>query len=100
HYSCDLVWFSIPIFLSSSPRARVEQGLVMALGLLPLGVILYQRFKSRAWFETPEMPLNHTWAPPAVEEVAPPPVAPIDDRPDTLGVSSAVSRFLRAAGIR
>jgi len=99
HYSFDLVWFAIPIFLSSAPRARFEQGMVIVLGLLPLGVILYQRIKSGTWLETSKDSLNRVWEPPAVEDVGSPTVAPESDRPGVQRASLIVSRFLPVAGI-
>jgi hypothetical protein len=97
HYAFDLVWFSLPIFFSSSPRAKFEQGLVLLLGLLPLGVILYQRLRSPSWVDSSKESLNRTWEPPTVEAVAAPGAA-IHDHP-VHGATPHVLRFLPVAGL-
>lgn len=70
HYAFDFTQFSIPIFVSSAVRARFEQGLLILMLLVPLGVILAARFRSQRWGEIPAEYLNQAWQPRVAEEAA------------------------------
>lgn len=99
HYTFDLVWFAIPAFHSSSSRAMFEQGLLIVLGLFPLGVVLGQRMRSPSFVDRSKEALNSAWEPPAVESAPSPledvvPVSATTDR-----VSPNVLRFLPVAGL-
>src|SRR5205814_9410111 len=68
HYTFDAVLMSLPIFASSTPRAHVEQGLLILLILVPLWVVLIARLRQQKWIDLPENLRNGEWTPPVVEE--------------------------------
>jgi MFS family permease len=70
HYVYDLVWFSLPIFVSSGTTARVSQALVVLCAFAPVWVILAARVRMGRWVELPATLLNGAWTPPPAE-VAP-----------------------------
>jgi hypothetical protein len=94
HYAFDLVWFAMPIFMSSAPRARVEQVLVIVLAFVPLGITLVARARAGRWTEVPGDALNGAWTPPL--RTSPPPEAP---EPQRTVLSPAVKRWLPLAGL-
>ena len=96
HYGFDLVWFSLPIFLSSAPRALFEQVIVIALGLIPLWIVLARRLKMRRWVETPQESLNSAWLPRPAADV---PATAVYERPDARPVPVHVWRWIPAAGL-
>lgn len=63
HFTYDVVWFSLPLFVSTAPHAWVNQLLVITLALIPLWVILFARFKKGAWSLLPTSALNSVWQP-------------------------------------
>ena len=67
HYAFDLVWFAMPIFLSSAPRARFEQVMVIVLAFVPLAITIIARARAGRWREVPEESFNRSWSPPAKE---------------------------------
>src|SRR5438034_1828918 len=69
HYTYDTVWMSLPLFVSSSGRARFEQIVVILLVLVPLWAVLAARLRSRRWMEMPAESWNGAWKPLEIEEV-------------------------------
>jgi hypothetical protein len=94
HYAFDLVWFSMPIFMSSAPRARIEQVFVLVLAFLPLGIALLARARAGAWKEIPETLRNGAWKPQAA-----PPAAHVDESHQPSLIAPAVARLLPVAGL-
>jgi hypothetical protein len=74
HAVFDLVLFAIPLFLVDAPGAGVQRALVIAAGLVPLGVIVVRRWRARGWGELAAELRNEAWqpAPPAAPAAAPP----------------------------
>lgn len=69
HFSYDLTWFSVPLFASQG--AWASKFLVVALGLVPLGIVLVARFRHGRLAEAPEGAYNRAWRPaPAEQEAA------------------------------
>ena len=65
HATFDLSLFSIPLFLVDAPGARLQQALVIAAALVPLGVVAVRRWHAGAWRELPEALRNGGWRPQA-----------------------------------
>ena len=65
HATFDLTLFAIPVFLVDSPHAFGQQVLIVAAGLVPLGIIVWRRVQAGAWRELPESLRNGAWQPPA-----------------------------------
>jgi hypothetical protein len=68
HFTFDVVWMSLPIFVSSAPGVWISQGLVGAFTLIPLGAVLYGRLRTGEWGALPERFYNRTWSPTEAEE--------------------------------
>ncbi len=72
HFLYDLSLTSVVLFES---HARIDQAVIVALGLVPLGVVLWARSLGRARAKPPEEAYNRAWAParpaPAAEPGAP-----------------------------
>lgn len=71
HFVFDVVWFALPLFVSSAPGIWIDQSLVILLTLVPLWIVLYARWRSGAWSEIKEEHYNRSWQPPAKEEPEP-----------------------------
>jgi hypothetical protein len=63
HALFDLVLFSIPLFLVDAPGSGLQRGLVIAAGLVPLGVLLVRRASAGAWGELAAQLRNAAWRP-------------------------------------
>jgi len=63
HFVYDVIWMSLPIFLSSSKNAWINQFIVIILTSIPLLIILFARLKTKKWTELPEESLNKSWKP-------------------------------------
>ncbi len=73
HFAFDVVWFALPIFLTASGTAWLDQALVVVLTLLPLWLVLVRRLQMRAWTEAPATVWNQAWqAPPPLKATAEP----------------------------
>src|SRR6266446_526093 len=95
HFAYDATWMALPLFVSSTGRARVEQLIVIVAVLVPLWAVFRGRLRVGRWIETPADALNAAWRPPEVQEALQPevsvqPVAAINPR---------LSRVLPVAGL-
>lgn len=61
HALFDLTLFAIPLFLVDAPGAFGQRALVIAAGLVPLAVVLAQRFRAGAWTELAQGSRNGGW---------------------------------------
>jgi len=64
HFFYDLILMSLPLFVSSSAHAWVNQTIVIALGLIPLIIVLIARLRSGTWSTITTDTLNKSWEPP------------------------------------
>jgi hypothetical protein len=71
HYAYDATWMSLPLFISSTGRARIEQLIVIIAVLVPLWAVFRGRLRVGQWIETPAEALNGSWKPPEVVEPLP-----------------------------
>lgn len=63
HFAYDVVWFALPLFVSSAPGVWIDQVLVIILALVPLWVILIRRVKTGRWRRLTESAFNRSWKP-------------------------------------
>ncbi len=68
HVVYDLIWFSLPLFTSTSPSAWLNKIMIIVMGLLPLIIIAYARFKHGKWNQFEEEHRNKTWQPTEIVE--------------------------------
>jgi len=76
HFTFDVVWFAIPVFMAKAPGIWFQQFMIVALTLTPLWVVLWRRVQAGRWLELPSEYWNAAWTPPPQRETAPEP-API-----------------------
>jgi Type II CAAX prenyl endopeptidase Rce1-like len=86
HYTFDVVWMAMPLFVSNTAGIWVDRAIVIALTLIPLWIVLGARVRAGAWTELPSQLRNAEWTPPPPRELPPPvPAAsvatPIGNRP-------------------
>ncbi len=70
HFTYDLALFSIPLFASDAPGIGFDRAVVILVGLLPLGIVLFARRKGRARADAPDWAYNRAWTPPTTPAVA------------------------------
>lgn len=63
HFAYDVIWFSIPIFVSFAPDTLLYKILIIIGALLPLLYVLFARLKKGKWNHLPESAHNHAWQP-------------------------------------
>lgn len=95
HYTFDVVWFALPIFLAKAPGIRMQQAMVVVMTLVPLWVVLFRRIQAGRWTTLSDADRSAAWTPPPAPERAPAPPAvagyTLGDRAKTvwLGVGAA-----------
>ncbi|MGB8366800.1 MAG: type II CAAX endopeptidase family protein, partial [Candidatus Babeliales bacterium] len=63
HFIYDVIWFSIPIFISSAPGALINKSFIIFFALTPLWVVLRARLKIGHWTTIVKNNLNKYWQP-------------------------------------
>lgn len=83
HFTYDVAWFALPLFVSSAPGIWVDRLLVLFLAGVPLWVVLAARWRAGRWTEVPAEAYNEAWRPPVEPEVekAPLPQPPLREDP-------------------
>jgi hypothetical protein len=94
HAIFDLVLFAIPVFLVHSPYAFLQQALIVAAGLVPVAIVLWNRSRAGAWRELPQALRNDAWRPPVPAPAQPPPEAA--RRAPASRIGGAAAAFQRA----
>lgn len=94
HFAFDVVWFALPLFVSSAPGIWVDQVLVIILALVPLWIVLGRRIFAKSWAEISEQHLNRSWQPPVTIEPA-----PREEKAEVGTIHPLVVRLLPVAGI-
>ena len=84
HYAFDVVWFAIPLFVSTAPGLWVDQVLVVIFALAPVAAIGVVGWRAGKWSALSPDKLNGAWkpVPPLQPEVAPD--APPDRSPPAM----------------
>ena len=95
HFTYDTVWMSLPLFVSSTARAHIEQAIVLLVVLVPLWVVLVNRVRLGAWTEVPEESRNGAWRPRETPEAQPETAAVAEQT----SILTSVLRLLPVAGI-
>ncbi len=104
HFAIDVVFISMPLWVSSAPGLWDDRLLVAALTLVPLWAILTARWRHGRWAPVSEENLNRSWTPPPAR---PRPAAAVARQPGVgaprrkalwaLGVAGAVAWIVLAA---
>ncbi len=63
HFAYDVVWMSLPIFVSSAPGSWINQTFIIILTLIPLLIVLFSRLKIGNWHEVSNNARNNAWQP-------------------------------------
>lgn len=69
HYVYDIMWFSLPIFISHASNALINKLIVITLALVPLWIVLISRFKVGAWLSLPTNVYNYAWQPAQIQPI-------------------------------
>ncbi len=64
HFTFDVVWFALPVFIASAPGIRFQQFMIVALTLVPLWVVLWRRYQAGGWTTLSPDDRNAAWVPP------------------------------------
>ena len=63
HYAYDVVWMSLPLFVSTASGVWVDRTLVIILALVPLGAVILARMRTGKWKSVSAFALNASWRP-------------------------------------
>jgi hypothetical protein len=63
HVVYDIIWFSIPIFISSAPHALLYKIIIIVCSLLPLLIVAYGRIQQGRWTDLHDNQTNAAWQP-------------------------------------
>ncbi len=74
HYTFDVVWFALPIFIARAPGVWIQKAMVILLTLVPLWVVLWRRVQVGRWTALSPDDRNAAWTPPPPVERVPAPV--------------------------
>jgi len=66
HFIYDVVWFSIPIFVSLAPGALLNKCFIIFFALTPLWIVLRARINIGSWTKIIKNNLNAAWHPPLI----------------------------------
>ena len=66
HCVYDIIWFSLPIFVSQAPQALTYKIIIILITLFPLLYVLYARAKQKIWSQLSDAHTNAAWQPSAV----------------------------------
>ncbi|MEP7304871.1 MAG: hypothetical protein ABJA98_05085 [Acidobacteriota bacterium] len=64
HFAFDVVWFALPIFLTTAPGVWFQRAMVVTMTLVPLWIVLWRRLQSREWTVLARSDRNAAWMPP------------------------------------
>ena len=96
HYAFDVVWFAIPLFVSTASGIWFDRFMVVALTFVPLWIVFTARLRRRRWEELPADALNAAWTPPPAVATPEPVGRP---RPEAAALTGRVLGMWAAAGI-
>lgn len=63
HVIYDIVWFSLPLFISTASSARANQLLIIILSLIPIFIIAYYWIRNKNWSTLTDAVYNSSWQP-------------------------------------
>ena len=64
HFTYDVALMALPLFAASAGGVWIDRTLVVLLGLLPLWVVLWRRWRAGRWSDLPAELRNGGWQPP------------------------------------
>jgi hypothetical protein len=97
HFTFDVVWFALPIFLADAPGIWIQKTMVVLMTLVPLWVVLWRRTQVGRWTELSPTDLNAAWTPPPAPLVEPQDFTP--QAVTTEGLSPRMMKAWLAAGV-
>ncbi len=81
HFLYDLSLFSLPLFAAETSTIWISRVVVIAVGVFPLAVVLFIRWRRGRAAQAPDWALNRSWAPrERVEKRVPEAMAPVGVR--------------------
>jgi hypothetical protein len=95
HFTFDVVWFAIPVFMAKAPGIWFQQFMIVALTLVPLWVVLWRRLQAGRWTELAPEYRNAAWTAPPPRETLPEAVSAVNETM-TAGARTA---WIAAGGI-
>ena len=69
HFTFDVVWFALPVFLASGTGIWFDRVMIVGLTLTPLWIVLYRRIREGGWTALSDTDRNAAWSPPPVQEL-------------------------------
>ena len=94
HFTIDVVWFALPLFVSTAPGIWLDRVIVILLVLVPLWVVFGARLRAKRWNQISDEHLNRAWMPP--QPIEPRAVAA---KPEVGTFHPVLMRYLPLAGI-
>jgi hypothetical protein len=96
HFVYDVVWFSIPIFVSQTQYAYAYKITIIVITLLPLLYVLYARIRKGTLTEIPTDALNAAWSPTtAIKEK----IEPIIHKTESYKLTGTLQKTIIGLGI-
>jgi membrane protease YdiL (CAAX protease family) len=68
HFTFDVVWFALPIFLANAPGVWLQKTMVVVMTLVPVWIVLARRAQAGRWQELSASDRNAAWTPPPAAE--------------------------------
>ncbi len=65
HFTYDAVLMALPLFAATANGIWLDRTMVILIGLIPLWVVLWHRWRAGRWSELPAELRNDGWQPPA-----------------------------------
>jgi hypothetical protein len=94
HYAYDVVWISLPLFVSNARGIWLDRSLVLALVLVPLWVVVTARLRSSSWGRVNDADFNANWRP-AETGVR----VEAEEKPAPGSIQPTVARYLPLVGL-
>jgi hypothetical protein len=76
HFTFDVVWFALPIFLATAPGVWFQRTMVVTMTLVPLWIVLWRRWQQGEWTVLAPADRNAAWTPAATTARAVPAARP------------------------
>ena len=96
HFVYDVIWFALPLFVSSAPSATINRILVLFFTLIPIWIVLRARIKMGVFKPIDRAVYNKAWLPPALAKKAREITSII---PITVSLSSLKKNCILASGV-
>jgi hypothetical protein len=69
HVLYDIIWFSLPIFISHAAGIWIQQFIIIFCASIPLLIIWYQYVRTKQWHKNVSPFLNGSWQKPIKEKI-------------------------------